>query len=227
METCLGRYYYLFILYTTWLVPRWDRTTKITVLLVYKRFLYGWPDVGVGCKNDLPQMLFGRFGFVFCRVFVDFYSHRGRLEGLRPNQIVLMPMTWLPRDPILRFVFRFKLALKGGVWYHYFCFYMGSPSMRFIKCCRWPKMICKLFAHLRRTSSFYYYVSSVNRIFFLLGRKYIIWILHILRVWSFTSDGGDYVMGCREFEPLPRNHLFRPLHQRRLPSLPTFRWLSS
>ena len=112
-------------------------------------------------------------------VFVDFCSHRGRLEGLRPNQIVLMPMTWLPRDPILRFVFRFKLTLKGGVWYYYFYFYMGSPSMRFIKCCRWPKMICKLFASLRRTSSFLLlidYVSSVTRIFVLEGREYIILI---------------------------------------------------
>ena len=90
-------------------------------------------------KDDLPQMLFGGFRFVFCCVFVDFCSHRGRLEGLRPNQIVLMPMTWLPRDPILRFVFGFKLTLKGGVWRYYFYFYMGSPSMRFIKCCRWPK----------------------------------------------------------------------------------------
>ena len=120
-------------------------------------------------------------------VFVDFCSHRGRLEGLRPNQIVLMPMTWLPRDPILRFVFGFKLTLKGGVWYYYFYFYMGSPSMRFIKCCRWPKMICKLFASLRRTSSFYYllttcfdYVFSVTRIFFLEGREYIILIITCL-----------------------------------------------
>ena len=105
-------------------------------------------------------MSFGGFGFVFCCVFVDFYSHRGRLEDLRPNQIVLMPMTWLPRDPILRIVFRFKLTLKGGVWYYCFYFYMGSPSVRFIKCCRWPKMVCKLFVLLRRTSSFYYLLTT-------------------------------------------------------------------
>ena len=60
-------------------------------------------------------------------VFVDFCSHRGRLEGLRPNQIVLMPMTWLPRDPILRFVFGFKLTLKGGVWYYYFTSIWAHP----------------------------------------------------------------------------------------------------
>ena len=155
----LGRYYYLFILYTTWLVPRWDRTTKITVLPVYKLFIYGWPDVVVCCIKMIFLRCCLEDSDSSC-VFVDFCSHRGRLEGLRPNQIVLMPMTWLPRDPILRFVFRFKLTLKGGVWYYYFYFYMGSPSMRFIKCCRWPKMICKLFAYLRRTSSFYYLLTT-------------------------------------------------------------------
>ena len=152
----LGRYYYLFILYTTWLVPRWDRTTKNTALLVYKRFLYGWLDVVAGYVNMVFFRCCKKIRFRLLSCFCWLFSHRGRLEGLRPNQIVLMPMTWLPRDPILRFVFGFKLTLKGGVWRYYFYFYMGSPSMRFIKCCRWPKMICKLFASSRRTSSFYY-----------------------------------------------------------------------
>ena len=125
MDVYLGRYY-LFILYTTWLVPRWDRTTKITVLPVYKLFIYGWPDVVVCCIKMIFLRCCLEDSNSSC-VFVDFCSHRGRLEGLRPNQIVLMPMTWLPRDPILRFVFRFKLSLKGGAWYHYFASIWAHP----------------------------------------------------------------------------------------------------
>ena len=70
----------LFILYTTWLVPRWDRTTKITVLPVYKVFIYGWPDVVVCCI----KMIFLRccledsnLSCVFCWLLLPSWTSRG------------------------------------------------------------------------------------------------------------------------------------------------------
>ena len=186
MKNSLGRYYYLFILYTTWLVPRWDRTTKITVLPVYKLFIYGWPDVVVCCI----KMIFLRccledsnLSCVFCWLLLPSWTSRGfEAQPYSPHADDLASTR-----PFLRFVFGFKLTLKGGVWRYYFYFYMGSPSMRFIKCCRWPIMICKLFALSRRTSSFkfYYllttYLLSPGYLFF-MGRKCIIWLPRILRV---------------------------------------------
>ena len=157
----LGRYYYLFILYTTWLVPRWDRTTKITVLPVYKVFIYGWPDVVVCCI----KMIFLRCcledsnsSCVFCWLLLPSWTSRG-FEA-QPNSPHADDLA--SKRPYLEICFQIQISFERRCVISLFFFFMGSPSMHFIKCYRWPIMICKRFAFSRRTSSFkcYYLLTT-------------------------------------------------------------------
>ena len=127
-------------------------------------------------------MLFGGFRFVLCFCWLLLPSWTSRGFEAQPNSPHADDLA--SKRPYLEICFRIQINFERWCMVLLFYFYMGSPSMRFIKCCRWPKMICKLFASLRRTSSFYYYLTtcfdyvfSVTGIFFLEGREYIILVI--------------------------------------------------
>ena len=139
-----------------------------------------------------------RSSFASCCVFVAIFPTVDVSRIWGPSE--QSSRRWLGFQETLSWVLfsNSNLALKGGVLYHKCFFFMGSPSMHFIKCDQWPIVVCNYFVFSRRTFSFKCYYcwlrknSSFTRIYILLGRKCVIWSLRIF--WGcgrMTAAGGS------------------------------------
>ena len=103
-------------------------------------------------KDDLPSVLFGGFKFVLCFLLTFFPSWTSRGFEAQPNSPLADDLA--SKRPCLEICFQIQISFERRCVISLFFFFMGSPSMHFIKCYRWPIMICKRFVFSRRTSSF-------------------------------------------------------------------------
>ena len=98
-----------------------------------------------------------------------------------------------------------NLALKGGVLYHKYFFFMGSLSMHFIKCDQWPIVVCNCFVFSRWTFSFKCYYcwlrknSSFTRIYSFGEEMRNLTTTYLLGLWPHDSGKRECTTGLLRF----------------------------